>query len=91
MNTAESILAGKVAIGGLLPAEARLVQAWRHDGFVILPGAVDPAAIGATLVDFEDAYDGKLNRKMSFWDDRGLHIESASREHVCANIADHRE
>jgi ectoine hydroxylase-related dioxygenase (phytanoyl-CoA dioxygenase family)/SAM-dependent methyltransferase len=82
LNTADAILAGKVAIGDLLPGEANLVNAWKRDGLVILPGAVDVAAIDAALVDFESAYDGRLNLKMSYWDDRGLHIEDASRQHV---------
>lgn len=82
LNTADAILAGKVAIGELLPAEAKLVDAWRRDGFVILPGAVDSAMIDAALVDFERAYDGKPQRKMSYWDENGFHIVNASREHV---------
>lgn len=82
LNAADAVLAGKVAIGELLPEEARLVDAWRRDGFVILPGAVAPAAIDAALVDFERAYDGALQRKIWYWDGDGLHIVDASREHL---------
>jgi ectoine hydroxylase-related dioxygenase (phytanoyl-CoA dioxygenase family)/multidrug efflux pump subunit AcrA (membrane-fusion protein) len=80
LSSADAILAGKVAIGELLPAEAKLVDAWKRDGFVILPGAVDPAAIDAALADFERACDGTLPRKISYWDDQGLHLETASHE-----------
>jgi phytanoyl-CoA hydroxylase len=82
LSTADTILAGKVAIGDLSAAEGKLVAAWNRDGFAILPGAVDPAAIDAALVDFERAYDGLLQRRMSYWDDHGFHIEDANREHL---------
>jgi phytanoyl-CoA hydroxylase len=82
LNTAGAIVAGKLAIGEISPGEAKLVDAWRRDGLVILPGAVDAAAINAALLDFERAYDGTLSRKMSFWNDSGFHIENASRKYV---------
>ena len=86
LNTADAILSGKLAIGELLPEEARLVEAWRRNGFVILPGAVSHAAIDAALVDLERAYDGELQRKMRYWGDSdGLHIVDASREHLRKN------
>jgi ectoine hydroxylase-related dioxygenase (phytanoyl-CoA dioxygenase family)/SAM-dependent methyltransferase len=78
LNNADTILAGKLAAAELSPDEARLVEEWRRDGFVILKGAVEEAAIDEILKDFERAYDGQLNCKMSYWNDHGHHIEPAS-------------
>ena len=82
LDNAEAIVAGKVAIGDILPAEARLVVDWIRNGFVILHNAVSIAAIDAALLDFEAAYDGRLGCKMSFSDSEGFHLEEASRAHV---------
>src|SRR5262249_40325473 len=82
LDNAEAIVAGKVAIGDILPAEARLVVDWIRNGFVILPGAVGIAAIDAAMLDFEAAYDGSLGCQMSFWDSEGFHLGKASRAHV---------
>jgi ectoine hydroxylase-related dioxygenase (phytanoyl-CoA dioxygenase family)/SAM-dependent methyltransferase len=82
LSCAEAVLAGKTAIGTLSAAESRLLAAWRRDGFVILPKAVPEAAIDAALDDFERAYDGKLGRKISYWDDKGVHIVEATRTHL---------
>jgi SAM-dependent methyltransferase len=82
LDNAEAIVAGKVAIVDILPAEARLVVDWIRNGFVILPGAVSIAAIDAAMLDFEAAYDGNLGCTMSFWDSEGLHYKEASREHL---------
>jgi ectoine hydroxylase-related dioxygenase (phytanoyl-CoA dioxygenase family) len=82
LSCAEAILAGKTAIGTLSAAESRLIAAWRRDGFVILPGTVSEVAIDAALEDFERAYDGKLGRKISYWDDQGLHLVEATRLHL---------
>jgi SAM-dependent methyltransferase len=81
LDNAEAIVAGKVAIGDILPAEACLVVDWIRNGFVILPGAVSAAAIDAAMLDFEAAYDGNLGCKMSFWDSE-VRYEEASRAHV---------
>lgn len=78
LNTAPSIIAGKLATGAITPAEADLVEAWRRDGFVVLRGAVNGAAIEAALKDFERAYGGELDRRMAYWDDKGHHIVPAS-------------
>ena len=80
LNNAEAILAGKVATGEISEAEADLIEAWRRDGFVVLPGAVAEAEINAALADFEKAYDGGMLRYMSYWDDDGHHISPASRQ-----------
>jgi SAM-dependent methyltransferase len=82
LSTADAILTGKTTIGALTPGEGKLLDAWRRDGFVILPGAVPAAAIDAALVDFERAYDGAFGLKMSYWDTEGLHRVDASRDYV---------
>jgi phytanoyl-CoA hydroxylase len=82
LNTADTLLAGKLATGEISEAEANLIEAWRRDGFAVLPGAVDETAIDAALADFERTLDGGLQRYMSFWDDDGHHISQASRELV---------
>ena len=82
LNNAEAVVSGKVETGMLSPAEASLVEAWMRNGFVILPGAVDAAAIDAAMDDLERAYDGALRRKMSYWDDTGHHYEAARRENM---------
>jgi ectoine hydroxylase-related dioxygenase (phytanoyl-CoA dioxygenase family)/SAM-dependent methyltransferase len=82
LNTADSILAGKIAISEMTTAEASLVAHWRRYGFVILRGAINADAIDAALSDFERAYDGVIRRKMLFADDKGSHIEIANREYI---------
>ena len=82
LDSAEAVLAGKVAVGDIFPVEAQLVIDWIRNGFVVLPGAVSVDAVDAALVDFERAYDDALGCKMSFWSDNGFHIEEASRAHV---------
>jgi len=77
LESADAIVAGKVEVGDLSAAEAQLVASWRRDGFVVLRGAVDDASIDAALNDFEEAFNGTLGCKMSYWDDAGHHIESA--------------
>src|SRR5688572_11445490 len=79
LSNADAILAGKLALREVSQTEASLLDAWRQNGFVILPGAVDEAAIDAALNDFERAYDGELQTKVSYWDDDGHHIEPAQR------------
>jgi ectoine hydroxylase-related dioxygenase (phytanoyl-CoA dioxygenase family) len=81
-KAADAVLAGKVAIGQILPSEARVMAAFRRDGYVILPGAVSPDAIDAVLVDFERAFDGALNLKMTYWNDDGFHMDPADRKHL---------
>ena len=49
---------------------------------MILRSAIDGATIDAALKDFERAYEGGLNRKMSYWDDSGRHIAPATRDLV---------
>ena len=81
LTTADAMAAGKLALGVMTPAEAALIEAWRRDGFVSLPGAVETAVADAVLEDFERAYRGDLRLKMSYWDETGRHVAPASRDH----------
>jgi SAM-dependent methyltransferase len=82
LTNADAIAAGKVALGVLSPDEAAVLECWRRDGFVILPGVVDAALADAVLDDFERACDGQLDLKMSYWDDAGRHVAPARRDRV---------
>ncbi len=81
LETAEALVAGKVATGVLSGEDADLVTRWRRDGYVIIPGAVDSQAIDRALRDFDRAYDGELPAKMSFWDTEHHRVD-ASRAHI---------
>jgi ectoine hydroxylase-related dioxygenase (phytanoyl-CoA dioxygenase family) len=79
LNTAESIAAGKQAIGAISSHEASLLYKWIRDGYVILPKAVSDAAIDAALGDFDAVLDGRLERKMYYWEGGKQKFETAAR------------
>ena len=82
LTTADAHIAGKAALGVLTSEEAALIERWRSDGLVILPGAVETAVADAVLRDFERACDGELGLMMSYWDDTGRHVAPVRRDLV---------
>ncbi len=82
LSNADAILAGKVATGAISPSEGRLVGEFIQKGFVLLPRAVDLNLVDRVLEDIESIAEGKIQRKASYWDSTGHHIETATRENT---------
>lgn len=82
LSNAEALLVGKMATGAISQAEGRLVAEFVKNGYVMLPKAVDPSLVDRVLDDYESIVSGKIQRKASYWDETGHHIETANRENT---------
>lgn len=79
---AEALLEDRLARSELSAEEARLVHAWRRDGFVVLEGAVDAPALAALEAEILAIWRGEFPRAhVEYWQDGEQRIVPVQPEH----------